>query len=63
MKFFIYLLSIFFMTIGLTFIIIYTNLFSFGYTFFEYLEFVLSKIECILFFIGFIMLIYIFKSK
>ena len=62
MKFFIYLLSIFFMTIGLTFLIIYTNLFSFGYTFFEYLEFVFSKVECILFFIGIGLLFFIVKK-
>jgi len=45
------------MIIGLTFILLYINLFSFGYTMVEYLEFIFTNIECLLFFIGFIILL------
>mgnify|MGYP003299164409 CR=1 FL=1 len=34
-----------FMTIGITYIILYTNLFTFGYTIKEYLEFLLTQVE------------------
>lgn len=44
------------MSIGLTFIIIYSNLFSFGYSFFEYLEYILTNFYCLLFLVGFVLL-------
>lgn len=52
----IYILSIIFMSIGITFIAIYFNLFTFGYTLLEYLEFILTNYYCLLFIVGFILL-------
>jgi len=52
----IYILSIIFMSIGITFIAIYFNLFTFGYTILEYLEFILTNYYCLLFIVGFILL-------
>lgn len=56
MKALLYILSVFFMSVGFTFIIIYSNLFAFGYSFFEYFEYILTNFYCLLFFIGFILL-------
>ena len=49
---------------GLSFIIIYLNLLTMGYTFIEYLGFIFKKIECITFFIGyFLIILSIFINK
>lgn len=52
LKTFLFLIGFGFMTIGLTYIIIYLNLFSIGYTFKEYLGFIIKRFECIIFIIG-----------
>lgn len=44
------------MSIGITFIAIYFNLFTFGYTILEYLKFILTNYYCLLFIVGFILL-------
>lgn len=54
------------MTIGLIYIIIYFNLFTFGYTIKEYLTFILQSHECYLFVIGFfieIIMLFLWKEK
>ena len=54
------------MVIGLTYIIIYFNLFTFGYTIKEYLIFILKSFECNIFIIGFlidIVIIFTWKGK
>ena len=51
-NFFYYVLGIIFMSIGITFFILYFNLFVFGYTFLEYLVFLSSRWECYSFFVG-----------
>lgn len=43
------------MSIGITFIILYINLIINGYTIIEYLKFIMTRFECILLFIGLIM--------
>lgn len=53
-KIFIMILSFFFMVIGLTYMIIYSNLFTFGYTIKEYIIFLLRQPECYLFLISFL---------
>ena len=52
----LYIVSYMMMVIGLTFMILYINLFSFGYNMYEYLEFIFTSFECILFFIGLIII-------
>ena len=62
----IMLISLLLMSIGLTYIIIYINLFSFGYTIKEYMLFLLLQPECYLFFISFIIeiiIIFTWKGK
>ena len=51
-KIFIILISMVSASIGLTYIIIYINLFTFGYTIKEYIIFILKQPENYLFFIG-----------
>ena len=52
------------MVIGETFLILYFNLFTFGYTIKEYLIFIFSKIECYLFFIGLLIeIVVLWKGK
>lgn len=53
-KLFIMLIGYIFMIIGLTYIIIYFNLFTFGYTIKEYLVFILKSFQCNIFVIGFL---------
>ena len=63
-KIILFIISYIFMVIGITFILIYINLFSFGYNFYEYLEFIFTSYECILFFIGLIIIsILLLKEK
>lgn len=38
--------------IGLTYIIIYLNLLTIGYNFFDYVKFIIRRIECLNFVIG-----------
>jgi len=52
MRIFLYILSFILMVIGCVFSILYINLFSFGYTILEYIEFIFTNIECLVFFIG-----------
>ena len=50
----IFLLGILFMVTGMISIILYLNLLSFGYSFLEYVNFIIRKLECISLFIGLI---------
>ena len=57
LKFFLFLLGFGLTTIGSVYIICYLNLFSLGYNFFEYVNFIIRKLECWNFIIGFIIII------
>ncbi len=46
-----------FCSIGLFFIFLYTNLLTIGYSFFDFVQFISTRFECILFVIGLIMII------
>ena len=61
MKLLLYFISYFMITYGLVWLIIYFNLFSFGYSILEYLEFIFKRVECIFFFIGVVLFIIIKK--
>ena len=52
----LFLLGFVFSVIGLFFIILYLNLFVIGYSFFEFVYFIIRSIYCDLFFIGIILL-------
>ena len=59
MKILLYLIGMFLMIIGITFMMLYTNLFSFGYSFFEYFIFIISRVEVDIFFLGLLIIIFI----
>lgn len=47
LRFFIFLFGFGLTVIGLSYIIIYLNLLSIGYNFFEYVNFIIRRIECL----------------
>ena len=51
------------MVLGFSFIVLYMNLFAFGYSILEYLEFVITRIECLIFFIGLLIFILLLWKK
>lgn len=51
------LVGILFMSIGLFFLILYTNLFTLGYSFWDFVHFISRKVECLLFLVGLFLLI------
>lgn len=57
-KYFIYIIGIFLISIGFSFILINLNLLITGYTFFEYVKFIISSLYFYYIIIG-IILIYI----
>ena len=52
----IFLLGIIFTVIGMVCLILYLNLLTFGYSFLEYVNFIIRKIECISLLIGLIII-------
>ena len=62
-KFFMAVLGILFVSIGLFFCILYLNLFSFGYTFFDYVYFIIRRIECHILWVGFALLFFTLHRK
>lgn len=57
MKFLLYIFSIFLIVIGFSTIILYINLFTFGYNFKEYVNFIVKLPEFYLILFGVILLI------
>ena len=63
-RFIFYLIGIYMISISITFIIIYFNLLNVGYNFIEYVNFIIRRIEVLLFVPGVILLfISLFKKK
>lgn len=57
------LIGILLASIGLTFIFLYTNLLTLGYTFFEFVKFINTRVECLLFLVGIGMILYSMKGR
>ena len=57
LRIFFFLFGFGLMVIGFTYIILYLNLFSVGYNFSEYVNFIFSRLECYFTLIGLIVLI------
>ena len=57
LRFFLFLLGFGLTTIGSVYIICYLNLFSIGYNFFQYVNFIIRRIECLNMPIGIIIMI------
>ncbi len=51
-----FLLGIFLTSYSLMFIIIYLNLLKMGLSFFEYLKYIFTRYECLMFFVGIILI-------
>ena len=56
-KVFMFLTGFIFTVIGFTFIIVYSNFMSMGYSFLEYLKYVCTKFECLIGVIGIILIL------
>lgn len=61
-KLLLFLISIFLISISITFNIIYLNLLTMGYTFIDYVNFIIRRVECLTFIIGIILLYFIMKG-
>ena len=55
-KIMMFLLGILMASIGLSFIIIYLNLLNMEYNFYEYVNFIISKWECMIIFVGLLLI-------
>lgn len=62
LRFIFYVVGIFMISLGATFCFFYFNLLTLGYSFFDYLLFVLKKIECLQMFLG-ILLVWLSLKK
>jgi len=59
----LFIISFLLMVFGCTFIFVYINLFSFGYTILDYLKFIFSRVECLCFFVGLILYVILIIKK
>ncbi len=50
-------------SIGLMFIILYTNLFTMGYSFLDFVKFISKRFECLLFLFGIIIILLSFERS
>ena len=62
MRYFLFCLGILLSVVGLTYIIIYLNLLVMGFSFFFYLKYIFTKFECLIFFVGYILLVILIKK-
>ncbi len=62
-KFFMAVLGILLVSIGLFFCILYLNLFSFGYSFLDYVYFIIRRIECHILWAGIVLLFFALHRK
>ena len=58
-----YIIGIILISIGLTFMLLYTNLFTMGYTFLEYFLFIIKRVECLIIFLGILLIIHSLKGE
>lgn len=61
LKIFLFLIGFGLTTIGLVYIICYLNLFSIGYNFLEYVNFIIRRIECLNTLFGIVIMIISFN--
>ena len=56
-------LGIILCSISLFFTILYLNLFTMGYSFFKFVKFINTRFECLLFYVGIVLIIYSIERK
>jgi len=57
LRIFFFLFGFGLMVVGFTYVILYLNLFTIGYNFWEYVNFIFSRVECYFVFVGLFILI------
>ena len=57
LRIFLFLFGFGITVISCSYIIFYLNLLSIGYNFFEYVKFISSRVECLIIFVGIILMI------
>ena len=57
------ILGIILCSTSIFFIIIYLNLFTMGYSFLEFVKFINTRVECLLLYVGIILIIYSLERK
>lgn len=62
-RFLIFIVGLTIAVVGLSYIIIYLNLLVMGYTFWDYLDYIFGKFECLSFFIGYILILLLLFVK
>lgn len=62
MNLLILVLGIVLSSVGLMFIFLYLNLLTLGYSFFEFVHFISTRFECLLFFLGLILIFFSMKG-
>ena len=62
-KYIFFLIGIILISLSITFQILYLNLLTLGFSFFEYLLFIVKKMEVLIMIPGILLLLYIFKKK
>ena len=62
-RIFFFLLGFILMVMGFMYMMIYINLLSFGYTYFEYYIYILTHYECLIAILGFIIVLFSLFGK
>ena len=62
-RIFIFGLGIFLCSLGLMFDVLYINLITMGYSFLDYVKFIISRSECYLLLLGIILIIFSLEGK
>lgn len=57
LKIFMFLTGIFLSALSLMFITMYSNLLIMGYSFYEYVNFIIRRVECLIIIIGIILIV------
>lgn len=63
MKVILFILGVFLCSFGLLFDLLYLNLLTMGYSFLEYVKFIISRAECNALFLGIIILFFLLGGK
>ena len=56
-RFLLFLIGFGFTVIGFSYVILYLNLFTIGYNFLEYVNFIIRRIECLILIVGIILIL------
>lgn len=61
-KIVLFVMGVLFCSLSLSFIVLYINMINLGYSFFEFVNFIIRRWECYLFVVGVILIIFSFKK-